>query len=864
MIKKGRLKVYIGASAGVGKSYAMLAAAQARKKAGQDVVIGWIETHGREETEALTAGLERLAPRTVSHRGTSILEFDIDAALKRNPSCILVDELAHTNAPSSRHPKRYLDVYELLDAGIDVDTALNIQHIDSHVPLIEDITKISVRETVPDSVIDRADEVQLVDLPPDLLIERLNAGKIYKGDAAKRALANFFKRENLTALREMALRITADRVDHDLSDILQDGRIEGTWRSNERLMAAVSSSPSSADLIRWTRRSAERLDAPWSVIHIETAEPVSSSDQIQLDQNLNLARELGAEIISVAGVHAADTILREARMRNVTQLVVGKPAFLVRLSRIWNPEDPIMELVRKSNEIDVYFVGGTTNSARAVTAIVRRGWSKITRDLGIALAAAFGLLLGVSALQSFFNYRSLGMLLLGGVAILGLWFGRLSILATAIVTGLGWNFFFIPPRFTFEIQSQEDLVLNLLFLFIASITGFLGYRLRKQEQILRKREFQTSLLLEFTENIAKEATLVGVLNHAVRHLSTAFQCDVVAHTEMAQAAYPAELVFDPSDQSVADWVMKNGREAGAGTKTLADRLWSVLPIQVDQQNLGYFGLKPKVAPLGGKDLTLIRALLHEVAIRIDRERLVRAERENEIALRSQELHVSILNTISHELRTPVAGIVSSVVAVHEEIPVTVRHHLVRAADRLQYVVTSLLTLLRLENSDENPNMEWCDTGDVVRSSIQLAQAGLDESEISDLKIELQSSVDFIFGSERMLCIAVSNLVRNAIQHGEMPISISIQSPSPSSVLISIKNHGEQLSHSILSKVSDPNARWVPAVSGTSKGLGIGIGIVKAFVHLHQGSLSAVSNNGSTEFSIILPQPLRSANAHIDR
>ncbi|NJL94818.1 MAG: sensor histidine kinase KdpD, partial [Anaerolineae bacterium] len=479
---RGRLKVFLGMAAGVGKTYAMLEAAHQRLAEGRDVVVGYVETHGRPETQALLNGLEVIPRQQLAYRGRNLPEMDLDAILRRAPQVVLVDELAHTNVPGARHAKRYQDVLELLHAGIDVLTTVNVQHFESRADAVQQITGIVVHETLPDSVLDLATEVELIDLSPEELRKRLAEGKVYTPERAEVAAQNFFRVGNLTALREMALRLTAERVDHQLQNYMQVKRIAGPWRSAERLLVAVGPSPSSAQLIRWTRRTAYNLDAPWLAVYVETTQTLSTADQAQLSRNLALARELGGEVVMAAGQDVVAVLLRLARQRNVTQIVMGKP----RGWRWWRGS-LAERMLSASGQIDVYLVSGQTEEQTPPAPVRGLGRSLVAplRHYAAALAwvglvTALNLLL-ISSLD-WVGYQVVGLTELLAVLLIAIYLGRGPALLAAAVSALLWNVLFIPPQFTFEISEVQDVTLVLMYFIIALIGGNLTARLRLQER----------------------------------------------------------------------------------------------------------------------------------------------------------------------------------------------------------------------------------------------------------------------------------------------------------------------------------------------------------------------------------------------
>ncbi len=451
--KRGQLKIFFGMCPGVGKTYTMLEAAQARAREGVDVVVGVVETHGRKETYALLAGLPIISRKKIEYRGVTLEEMDIDAILERRPALVLVDELAHTNAPGSRHPKRYQDVLELLDAGIDVYSTLNVQHLESRVDVVQQISGVAVREAVPDSVLDQADEIELVDLTPDQLRKRLAEGKVYMGERAATASENFFREETLTALREMALRATTEHVDQELRDVMRAKRIQAPWKSGQRLGVGVGPSPFSGQLIRWTRRIAAAMDAPWVAVYVETSATLGEEEKRRLTKNLSLARQLGAEVVMTTGDDVAGALLEAAREQGVTQMVVGKPmdSWLLELVKGGSLAN---RLIRRGGDIDVHVVSGVQGGGKRA----RRPWSNwvgtnLLQDCAVGVGGVLAATVVSWLLQGVMGYVAVSLIYLLGVVVLALRLNRWAVLLAAALSAVAWDYLFIPPIYTFTIRS---------------------------------------------------------------------------------------------------------------------------------------------------------------------------------------------------------------------------------------------------------------------------------------------------------------------------------------------------------------------------------------------------------------------------
>lgn len=621
----GKLKIFFGMCAGVGKTYAMLKAAQKKKAEGVDVVVGYVETHRRAETDALTDGLEILPRRKTGYRGVTLEEMDIDAVMARKPALVLVDELAHTNAEGSRHPKRYQDVVEILDAGIDVYTTVNVQHLESRADTVAQITGVVVRETVPDGIIDRVSEIELIDISPENLIRRLEEGKVYLGEQAARAAGNFFTPANLTTLREMALRLTAERVDHDLLEYRAGARGE-PWKSGDRLMVTVGPSPFSARLVRWTRRMAYNMNAPWLAVHIDSGRELSEEELRLLSRNLTLAGELGAEVITKYDADIVQGLMRVARQRNVTQIVIGKPL------KSWYVEffsggGLVDRLVRQSGNIDIYVVRGESGyaektRAHSLTSIDRLGSS---RYVPAAAAIAVITLLNVW-LEPHAGYRSAALLYLFGIIAMAPFFSRGPLLAAAALSALLWNFLFIPPKYTFSISTFEDLLMFMMYFVLALFAGGIAAKMRERERELRRSDERTMALYALAREIAGAATVDEIVGVSVRQMTSVFDADIalwVADPDgrLAAAAHRMSAYSpDEKESAVALWAFRNKKTAGRFTDTLPDSPGSYFPLFTAAGAVGVMGMRFRGgAGVSHEQWALIEMFAGQIAFVIERE-----------------------------------------------------------------------------------------------------------------------------------------------------------------------------------------------------------------------------------------------------
>jgi two-component system, OmpR family, sensor histidine kinase KdpD len=622
--QKGRLKIFFGMAAGVGKTYTMLQAARQALSEGADVVVGYIETHGRAETEALLQGLPIIPRRKIEYRGAIFYEMDLDAILNRKPQLVLVDELAHTNIPGSRHAKRYQDVLELLDAGINVFTTVNVQHLESRADAVQQITGLVMRETVPDSIFDRGDEIELVDITPEKLLKRLAEGKVYVPDKARLAAQKFFRRGNLTALREMSLRLTAQHVDQQLRDYMQLHKISGPWKSGERLLVAVGPSPMSAELVRSTRRVAYALQSPWIAVSVELPHrPLSPEAKRRQEKNLELARELGAEIITTTDTDLVSGIIRVARQHNVAQIMVGKTQDSP-LVKLFRGDLFVSRLIKESGNIDI--------SVIASDKIKTFEQKQLSPAFSLALrqyAYGFFIIIALAGIcysaLPLIGYQAVGLILLFAIVLLALFVGRGPVIFSAAFSALIWDFFFISPPFTFHIAEPQDALMLGMYFVIASILGNLTSRIRVQQLALQHREEQAVALYTLAREVANATNINEVLVTAVKQLGRVFGAkisillpDHVA-TDSLKLHSASTLVLGEKDISVATWVFNLRKPAGRFTDTLPMAEAYFVPLLTPTQVVGVIGVRThRAEPLTIEQKALLETFASQIASAIER------------------------------------------------------------------------------------------------------------------------------------------------------------------------------------------------------------------------------------------------------
>ncbi|MGA8413029.1 MAG: sensor histidine kinase KdpD, partial [Xanthobacteraceae bacterium] len=667
--RAGKLRIFVGAAPGVGKTYSMLETARARRKDGYDVVVGVVETHGRKETEALLDGLEIVPRRRIEYRGQWLEEMDIDAIIARKPQIVLVDELAHTNAPGSRHPKRCMDVEELLNRGINVYSTVNIQHIESLNDVVAQITGVRVRETVPDRVFDRADSVELVDLTPDDLIQRLKEGKVYVPKQAERALEHFFSPANLTALRELALRRTADRVDEQLLTHMQEHAIQGPWAAGERILVCVSEDVRAAGLVRYAKRLADRLHAPWTALSVETQRSLqfTEEERDRLADTLRLAEALGGEAITIpSGARSiADDVINFAHANNVTQIIIGKST-RSRWFEILHGS-VVHELVRSSGNISVHVIAGEHLAAEPVPKKTVRTAEEIRPFDAIPYVAAIiavAVALGIDELiKPIVGIENVDLVFMTAIVAVAVRYGLLPSLFASVVASLCYNFFFLPPIYTFTITDPTNVAAFLIFIVMAVLVSNVAARVRMQAMTAIERARTTEALYAFSRKLAGVGTLDDVLWATAYQTALVLKVRVVLllpenGTIAVRAGYPPEDTLDDADLAAARWAWEHNRPAGRGSDTLPGAKRLFLPMRTGRGAIGIVGIdSDKPGPLLTPDQRRqLDALIDQGALAIERVFLVEDVDRAKRSMEADRLRSALLTSISHDLKTPLAAI----------------------------------------------------------------------------------------------------------------------------------------------------------------------------------------------------------------
>jgi two-component system sensor histidine kinase KdpD len=853
---RGRLKVFLGMCPGVGKTYAMLEAAQREWKNGRDLVVGYVETHGRQDTDALAAGLPAIARKELTHRDLLLAEMDLDAVLARRPQIALVDELAHTNAPGSRHPKRWQDVNELLDAGIDIYTTLNVQHLESRADTVRQITGAEIRETVPDSLLDLA-EIELVDLPPADLIDRLKSGKVYLGERATSAAQNFFREGNLTALRELALRLVADHVSVDTQEFHRTQPEPGAWKTGHRLLVAVSSSPLSESLIRWTRRMADSLKCPWLAVHVESSRPLDDAAQSRLEKHLALARTLGAEVIDTTDDNLARGLLRIAQQNNVSQIIVGKPS-ASNWFEWWRAGRLLRHLTRESGNIDLQVVRaektGNAPPPPRWRWRPRLNWKQYAFAAGILAAVA----LVNALLAQFTGPRVPGFVFLLTVVLLALVLERGPVLFVGAASALVWDYFFLPPKFTFIISSTEDGMLFGMYFVIAIVLGQQVARIRAQELAERLREERATALYQLTRELAQAGTrdeVVWQLIAEVGRIFSAAAAVVLPEVKSLRAHPDSSLVLTDKELNVAEWAFRNRQAAGKFTDNLPGSDNLHLPLTTERAVVGVLSIHLPLAtlPLARRDL--LEACARQAALVLDRVALRAASEQSKLVAESERLSNTLLSSISHELRTPLAAITSAASALagsktpDPDFNRSMISEIQEASARLNRLVGNLLDVTRLDSGHVRPKLDWCDVGDLVQTTIRTLQRELTGREV---KMEIAENLPLAKLDFTLMQQALTNLLLNVVAHtpAKTPILLQVRREN-GHLILSVADSGPGLPPELLPRIFD---KFVRAPDAPAGGSGLGLAIVKGFVEAHGGQIAAANRpGGGAIFSIYLPQ-----------
>src|SRR6266508_4039091 len=873
--RSGRLKIFVGAAPGVGKTYEMLQQARARNQDGYDIVGGVVETHGRKETQALLNGLETIPRKRLEYKGQSLEELDLDAVIARHPQIVLVHELAHTNAPVSRPPKRYLDVEELLNHGINVYSTVNIQHIDSLNDVVAQITHVRVRETVPDSVFDRADAIELVDLTPDDLIERLKEGKVYVPQQAERALEHYFSPGNLTALRELALRRTADRVDEQLLTHMQAHAIPGPWAAGERILVCISEDRRAAGLVRYAKRLADRLHAPFTALCVETRRSLqwTEVERDRVADTLRLAEALGGEAITVPGGDRgiADDVVAFAHANNVTQIIVGKST-RSRWFEILHGS-VVHELVRKSGNISVHVIAGEQLARDPIPKKTVRPaeesapfdpWPYLAALLAVAAALGVGELI-----QPLLGIENVDLVFLTAVVGIAVRYGLWPSLFATVVSSLCYNFFFLPPIYTFTITYPTNVGAFVFFTIVAVIVSHFAARGRTRTVAAHERVRTVELLYAFSRKLAGVGTLDDVL------WATAYQAALMLKVRVVlllpedgsivvKAGYPPEDILDEADLAAANWAWQNNRSAGRGSDTLPGAKRLFLPMRTGRGAIGVIGIdSDKPGPLLTPDQRrLLDALIDQGALAIERVFLVEDVDRAKRTIEADRLRSALLTSISHDLKTPLAAVLGAAGTQRDlsgalcdgeraDLLATV----IDESERLNRFIANLLDMTKLESGAIAPNAALHDLGEIIGSALRRTSKILARHHV---ELELASALPMVDVDAVLFEQVLFNLLDNAAKYSPDGTTIRIQSwRDQDSVCLQVLDEGDGIPSAELEHIFDKFYRTEKG-DQVRAGTGLGLAISRGFVEAMHGTITAGNRTDRTGavFAIRLPIPPR--------
>ena len=864
--KRGRLKIFLGYVAGVGKTYAMLEAAHQRKAQGVDVAVGYIETHKRAETEELVEGLEILPRKQVEYHKVSLPEMDVDAIIQRKPQLVLVDEFAHTNAPGSRHSKRYQDVQEILAAGIDVYTTLNIQHLESLNDIVAQVTGVIVRETIPDGVIDEASEIEVIDLPPDELLVRLQEGKVYVPDQAARAIQKFFRKGNLTALREMSLRRAAERVDDQMRAYMQTRAIQGIWAAGEQLLVCVSPSPLSERLVRTTRRLADELKAEWLALYVETPQFASMSQEKRdrVASILQLAEGLGARSYTLSSGSSMDsvaqTVIDFAHRNNITKIIAGKP-----LRPRWQEVlrgSLVEKLIHKSGDIDIYIVTSADRPSFPADENPLKLHSSIFKYLMslflVSIATLTGFLIGGRIEQT-----NLVMLYLLIVVVAAIYLGRGPAILASLTGVLLFDFLFVKPYYTFAVSDTQYIIVFIALFLVGMVISQLAARASEQAQAARQREAETAELYDLSRDLTSAANLESILSVLQKHLEQTFSRTIAVllpeGNQLAARILSKDMNLSDEEMAVADWVYRHAESAGRHTSTLPAAELRYLPLKTSKGVIGVLGVgKPNIANI---DLTsaqrrLMEAFANQGAQAIERAQFEEQNRQIALLQSTEKLQNTLLNSISHDLRTPLVAITGALSALDEsyiEMDESARNALIEnargEADRLNRLVGNLLNMTRIESGAIKLRLEPGDVQDLIGTAIEQLGRRAGHNQI---KVDVPANFPLVLMDFTLMAQVIVNLLENAIKYSPQDSLIEVSvSLDDSKARITILDRGVGIPSDDLSRIFDKfyRVQRPESVSGTGLGLSISKGIVEA----HGGLIRAANRkDGGTILEVELP------------
>lgn len=857
--KGGKLKIFFGMSAGVGKTYAMLEDAQQRKNENIDIAIGLINTHGRKDTAALTKDLRVIPEKSINYKGTTFSELDIDSILKTRPQIVLIDELAHTNVPGSRHPKRWQDVLEILDEGIDVYTTLNVQHIESRKDVVEEITGISIRETVPDILMERASQIELVDITPTELLKRLKEGKVYLGTQSEIAAKNFFQIDRLTALREIALRLTAEKVDHDLHGLIPSSEKSGAWKASERLLVAVSHSPHSQRLIRTTRRYAFIFDAPWFAVHVDTGRKLSQKESDQLAKNLSLARELGAEIVTTIDSDIGKALQRIAKQKNVTQIIIGRPEKSF-FRELYGTSNLIDSLNKESSEIDIHVIRKDSNIPSYSPKLFNFDLSSKTSDYWWTTFAVL-LIAGIcDLLFPSISYHMIGFIFLLSIISLSLLVSSGPLILAAMLFAGMWGFFFLPSSGS---DSFGDVEIGMLlsFFIISIVAGILKERVRDRENLLRRREEKTQTLYEVVREIATAPSTKELFSAVCNRLNTLLggNCEILIKDADSSLNFSCggELLKEENEKAVAMWVLENGKTAGWSTNTLSSVNNLYIPLKTIKEIVGVLIFRPSPQrTLQLEEINLLQTICQQLADYIKKTLSEEKARKDEYMHQVEKIQSTILSSISREINNPLYSIKGAArelknpeLAKNLALQRRKIQQIEESSNNLSHIMDNVLAMSKLSLGFLKLNKEEHDIRGLIDACLLNVQKNLEKHVV---KVQISDNIPMIKFDFSLMEMMLCNLLLNAAEYSAEGTEILVNARIMGNfVILSVADEGIGIPDDAIHLVFQKFYR-VPGTEST--GMGLGLAVVKTIIDMHESKIEVRNRpTGGVEFIIYLPK-----------
>ncbi|URZ08794.1 Sensor protein KdpD [Clostridium felsineum] len=872
---RGKLKIFFGYAAGVGKTYAMLRAAHEMRRLGKDIVVGYIEPHARVDTMELAEGLDQIPVKNIDYKGVALREFDIDKALIRKPEIILVDELAHTNAKSQRHIKRWQDIDELLQAGIDVYTTLNVQHIESLNDIVFNITHVSVRETIPDKVFDDADKVELIDIEPDELLKRFVDGKIYKKEQVKRAFNNFFNKNNLYALREIALRRTADRVNFEIEIArLSKGQIT-VLATSDQILACIGTSPSSARIIRTAARMAESYHSKWIALYVDTGRSLSKTDRENLNSNFRLAEGLGGELVTVQGENIADQIIRYAELRNTTKIIIGKNHKKTETLLHFYAKDVVDKLMDSNSYIDVYMIPNSSyykNQKKSFLSKIKIETKVTPKDIlkTIMIMIITILIAIIFDKMGFTNVNVIMIFILGVIIVYMATKGQITGIISSIVGVLIFNFMFTEPKDSFRVYDKSYFITFPMMMLVAFIVGSLTNKVQKEAQNSNMRERRTQTLYLVSGKLLSAVGTYEVVSIGIKYISRLVNRNVICYVaEDNKLSTPfvykkdkgdkEEIILSKDENAAAYWTFLNGKESGCGTSTFYRAKGYYIPIKSKNKILGVIGVSCPSGELRPQKKTLVETVTGQISIALDREILAREQEKSKVEIERERLRSNLLRSISHDLRSPLAGIkgaASTILENGELIDEATKNKLLNGiyedTEWLIRLVENLLSMTKFDegNTKIKKNVELVE--EVVSEAVQRSSKYFKNHKI---RVSVPEQVIMVSMDGSLIEQVIINLLDNASKFSPKGSIIEIKVyEKKNDVVFEIIDNGQGVAEDILPNIFDRFFTNGSKISDSRRGVGLGLAICKSIVEAHGGKIEAINKkSGGAIFKFNIPK-----------